>query len=447
MIELERQADAVERLLKGRGLDGYEIMVSASRDLAIEAKEGKVDAFRCAEPSGVAVRLMIGSGLGYSFSTTTEPEALSRMVEGAVVAAKTQTPDEGHVLPLPCAAYPEVEGMFDADLPTVDEDLKVARALELERLVLASDPRVKRVRKCSYGESVYATVVRNSHGLACGYRGSYVTCSVSALAEADGDAQSGWDFGFSHGFDGIDIEAVAAGAGMKATRLLGAQAIPTMRCRVVLENHVASDFLEILAPSFLGESVLKRKSLLTGRMGETLFSKLLNIRDNGVLPGGIGSAPCDGEGVPQRDTLLVDNGRLDAFLYDSYWGKKAGMPSTGNAVRGGLKTAPRLGTHNFFIAPGAAGLSELLSGVERGVLVTSVMGMHTANPISGDFSVGASGLYIEGGEIVHPVKGIAIAGNLLDLFGGVDLVGNDLRFFGSVGAPSLRVGELDVSGK
>jgi len=150
--------------------------------------------------------------------------------------------------------------------------------------------------------------------------------------------------------------------------------------------------------------------------------------------------------VPHRDTALITEGVLEAFLYDSYWGKRMGAPSTGNAVRGGVKGPPRMGVHNLCIQPGEASPETLVAGVERGVLITDVMGMHTANPISGDFSVGAAGFYLEGGKVRYPVKGIALAGNLLELFRGVDLVGNDLRFFGSAGSPSLRISELDVSG-
>jgi len=445
-MELAQHADAVERLLKGRELDGWEIMVSQSRDLSIEAKGGKLDAFRCAEPFGVCVRLQVGAGLGFSFSTTLDPEALSRMVDGAIVAARMQTPDPAHSLPSPYERYPELPGLYDPELPTVSEELKIARALELERLVLGRDPRLKRVRKCSYGESVYGTLIRNSHGLSAGYRGSYVSCSVSAVAESDGDAQTGWDFGFSNSFAGLELERIADGASRKATALLGARSIPTMRCQVVLDNHVSTKLLEVLAPSFLAENVQKGKSLFGGRVGERVFSELVTVRDNGLLPGGMGSAPCDGEGVPQQDTALVTGGVLDAFLYDCYWGKRMGAPSTGNAVRGGIKGPPRMGVHNLCIEPGAAGLEALAAGVQRGVLITDVMGVHTANPISGDFSVGASGFYLEGGVIGHPVKGIALAGNLLELFRGVDMVGNDLRFFGSVGSPALRIGELDVSG-
>ncbi|WP_224962263.1 TldD/PmbA family protein [Geomonas subterranea] len=445
-MELTQHADAVERLLKGRQIDAYEIAVAGSRDLAIEVKQGKVDAFRVAEPLGVSLRLLSGKGMGFSYSTALDEASLSRMVEGALVAAQVQTPDEFLAFPESSPSYPDTPWLFDPELPALDESLKVGRALELERLVLDVDPRVKRVRKCSYGESIYHSLVRNSLGLNAAYSGTYNTCSVSAVAESGGDAQTGWDYAFSPSFAGVDLAAVARGAGRKATALLGARTLTTMRCPAVLDNRVAAALLDVLAGSFLAENVHKGKSLLAGRVGEKLFPEFFSVRDNGLLPGGMGSAPCDGEGVPQRDTALVVSGVLQGYLYDSYWGRRLGERSTGNAVRGGIKNPPRVGTHNLHLEPGDAGLTSLLSGVGKGVYITEVMGMHTANPISGDFSVGAAGFYVEDGEIRYPVKGLALAGNLLELFGRVDQVGSDLRFFGPTGSPSLRIAELAVSG-
>ena len=446
-MDLAPHADTVARLLMGRRLNAYEIAVISSRELSIEARGGKLDAFRCAEPFGVALRVQVGEGLGFSFSTTLDPAALERMVDWALVAAEMQTPDPCYLLPAPFPApYPQIPGLFDPELPSVPEKEKIERALELERLVLARDPRLKRVRKCSYGESRYEFFISNSHGLGTAFQGSQVSCSVSAVAEAGGSAQIGWDFGFSNSYAGIDLEQIAAGACQKATSLLGARTLSSMRCQAVLDNRVAGQLLEVLAPSFLAENVQKGKSLFAGRVGERLCSGLLTIRDHGLLPGGMGSAPCDGEGVPQQDTRLMAGGVLEGYLYDSYWGSRMGARSTGNAVRGSVKMAPRLGVHNLFIEPGPDGAGSLVAGVGKGVLITEVMGVHSANPISGDFSLGAAGFYLEGGEVAHPVKGIAIAGNLLELFAGVDMVADDLRFFGSVGSPALRIGELDVSG-
>ena len=445
-MDLLQLTDKVEALLKGRALDGYEIMVGNSRNLSVEVKEGKVDTFKCAAPVGVSVRVLKGEGMGFSFSTSMDEGDLARMIDSALVGAESQTPDPCNVLPVP-QAYPSIEGLVDPQLEGIAEELKIERALDLERLVLAADERIKRVRKSTYGETTYAVRIRNSRGVEGEYQGTSVTSSVAAVAEEAGDSQMGWDFDFSSRFAGVRVPLVAKRAAARAVGMLGARKIPTMRCPVVLDNHVAAEILEVLAPSFLGESVYKGKSLLAGKEGERLFAPLVRIRDDGTLPGGMATAPFDGEGVPHRDNLLVADGVVQGFLYDTFYGVKLGRASTGNSVRGGVKGLPHPGVTNFFIENGTTPAEALTEGIGRGVLLTDVIGMHTANPISGDFSVGAAGFLIENGQVTVPVKGIAIAGNILELFANVELVGDDLRFYSAVGAPSLRIAALDVSGE
>jgi PmbA protein len=445
-MDFKKTSDKVESLLRGRSLDGWEIFQVASRNLSIEVKERKVDAFSCSQPVGVSVRVLKGGSMGFSFSTSLDDVDLATMIDSALVGAENQTPDEFHVIPLP-EEYPTIPGMFDESLARVGEEKKIERALELERLTLAADHRVKKVRKATYGESAYEVAIRNSLGVTGSYRGTSVSSSVAALAEEGGDSQMGWDYGFSTAYSTIDIETIAHTAAAKAAGLLGARKVPTMRCPTILDNYVATDILEVLAPAFLAENVQKGKSLLAGREGEMLFAGCLRMRDDGILPGGMATAPFDGEGVARRNTVLVEGGILRGFLYDSYCGRKAGKTSTGNAARGGVKGPPRMGVNNFFIENGSDSLAGLAEGIGRGLLVTSVMGMHTANPISGDFSVGAAGFLIENGSVTVPVKGVAISGNILELFRSVEKVGDDLRFFGAVGAPSLRIASLDVSGE
>lgn len=444
-MNAEHISDSILKLLKGLSLDGYEITIGNSRNLSLEVKEGKVDTFKCSAPLGVSVRLLKSQGMGFSFSTSLAGGDLERMVDNALVSALNQTPDSWHGFP-GSQSYPELKGLFDEGLAAVGEGRKIDRAIELERLTLAADPRVKRVRKASYGESEYMVYVRNSLGVKGMFRGTSVSASVSAVAEDNGDSQMGWDFGFGNFFSDLNVERIAVAAASRAVGLLGARKIPTMRCPVVLDNHVAADILEVLALSFLAENVVKGKSMLAGRAGQQLFSGKMTIRDNGLLAGGMATAPFDAEGVPQQDTLLVEEGTIKAFLYDSYWARRDGKETTGNSTRGGIKGPPHLGVTNFYIENGTATAGDLLAGINRGVLITDVMGMHTANPISGDFSVGASGYLVESGAVSCPVKEIALSGNIIELFAHIEEVGSDLRFFGSVGSPSLLISTLDVSG-
>lgn len=445
-MQLTGTVDMIESLLKGRSMDGYEISLSTSRNLAIEVREQKVDTFKCSAPVVVSIRVLKACSMGFSYSTSLEESDLGKMIDNALSSAEIQTPDEFNGFPAPMA-YPVLTGLFDEGLALIDETEKIERAMELERLSLAADPRVKKVRKASYGESIFELQIRNSRGIEGCYRDSSVTNSVSAIAEEGNDSQIGWDFGFSNYFAGVDVAMIARTAASKATGLLGARRIATMRCPAVLDNHVAGEILEVMSQAFLAENVQKGKSLLAGRVGENIFSDRIHIRDDGILAGGMATAPFDGEGVAQQNTLLVEGGCLKGFLYNGYCASKEGTRSTGNATRGSGKNPPCMGVTNFFIESGTVQFPGLFQGIDRGVLITSVMGMHTANPISGDFSVGAAGFLIERGCATVPVKGIAIAGNILEIFRNVEMVGNDLRFFGSVGAPSLRITELNVSGE
>ncbi|RNC69903.1 MAG: TldD/PmbA family protein [Desulfuromonadales bacterium] len=444
-METNELLETVKSLLQACHLDGWEITLASSRTLTVEVKEQKVDTFKCAEPVGVSIRVLKNGGMGFSFTTSITPDDLARMVENALVGAGAQTPDEHHAFPAP-EPCPEIPGLFDEGLASVPEEQKLGQAMELERLVLAADPRVQKVRKCAYGESTVESRIVNSRGVDARYRGTSVSASASAIAEENGQSQMGWDFDFATHFADLSVAQVAARAAAKATGLLGATKIPTMRCPAVLDSYVATEILEVLAPAFLAENVQKGKSLLAGRRGESIVSPLLRIRDDGTLPGGMGTAPFDAEGVPKRNTVLVDGGVLQGYLYDTLRAAKDGVVSTGNAARSGIKSPPHMGVSNFFIENGTVPFDGLLAGIDRGILITDVMGMHTANSISGDFSVGAAGFLVEEGKVTVPVKGIAIAGNILELFRSVEQVGNDLRFYGTVGAPSLRIAALAVSG-
>lgn len=438
-------ADRVEDLLKQRALDGYEIMTGHSRTLSIEAKDGTVDTFKAAEPVGVSIRTLKQGGMGFSYSSSFVDADLLRMVDAACTGAKLQTPDQFNLLP-PASLYQEMPDLLDNNLAAIPVAAKVARALELERLTLAADERIKRVRKASYAESIYSVHLRNSHALSGSYAGSSVSSSVAAIAEAADDAQMGWDFGFSTGLAGIDIAAIANGAVQMAVSQLGAKKIAGMNCPVVVDRRVAADFLGLLAPSFSAENLFKGKSLLQGKAGQLLFPAAITIRDDATLRGGMETAPFDGEGVAAQNTLLVDRGIVTGFLYDTAYAARMGAVSTGNSARSGVMGFPHLGSSNFFIENGTVSPLSLRAGIARGLLLTSVIGMHTANPVSGDFSVGAAGFLIENGDITVPVKGLAISGNIINLFKNVEMVGDDLRFFSTVASPSLRIGSLDISG-
>ncbi|MBI5695818.1 MAG: TldD/PmbA family protein [Nitrospirae bacterium] len=229
-------------------------------------------------------------------------------------------------------------------------------------------------------------------------------------------------------------------------QLLGAKKATSGMFPVMLDNIVASEFLGVLAGSFSAESLQKGKSMFADRLGKVVCSPLITILDDALLPGGAGSRAFDDEGMPSRTTPLMVEGRLEGFLHNAYTAKKAGCTSTGNGSRGGFRSLPGVGSTNLYIKNGDVSPKDLIASVKSGLLVKEVLGMHTANPISGDFSVGVSGLWIEGGKVSHPVREAAISGNVLTMFSEVDAVGDDLRMVGGIGAPSILLRPVSVSG-
>ena len=267
------------------------------------------------------------------------------------------------------------------------------------------------------------------------------------MVAAEGeDQQTGFGLQYRLKYKDLDPKQVGEEAAEKAVRMLGAKEINTQRATVVLDPYVATNFLGLIAPALSAEAVQKGRSLFAGKVGKSVGSSLLTIIDDGAMEGGVISAPMDGEGVPAGKTVLVDEGELRGYLHNTYTAAKDGVQSTGNGTRGSFKGTPEVGTTNFYIAPGNTPRDQLLSQVDKGLYITEVMGMHTANPISGDFSVGASGLWIENGQFTKPVRGVAIAGNIMDLLNAIDCIGSDMTFFVGKGSPTLRIARMTISG-
>ena len=437
-----------------KSIDGYELYVGQSSLLEVESKNAKTDHFETSGSWGMAVRVLKGQRIGFSYITFAHPSRLQPTLEDAIAGAETTPQDPCLDFAPPLEAPPSRLPILDETLEGIPEERKIEIAKRLEEAARSVDPdRIRKVRKASYREILSRNTLVNSNGLRSSYAASFVSVSVTVVAEEAGESEVGWDFDYSHFLGDVDVEKVGRSAGKKALEKLGGRRIPSGGYPVLLENRVASEFLSPLAHSFLAEQVHKGKSPLKGRMGERFFSSVLSVVDDGLLPTGISTSPMDGEGMPRRRTPLVVEGELCGYLYDRYWANRENaslegprVKSTGNSRRTGIKSPPVPGISNFFIEPAQTSFSQLVKALHRGVVIEEVMGLHTVDPISGDFSLGCSGYWVEGGEKVHPVKSVAVAGNLFDLFRDVIAVGDDLRFLGSVGSPSLLIKNLEISG-
>lgn len=439
--------DTLKKLLKGKA-DSFEIFFSHDEGLGVEVKDGSVDSLKVRSSTGVGLRTISGKKLGFGFSSVLTEEALSDMVRATLSGSIEASPDEYLRFPdstVP-AASEEGLGIYDPSFGDALEEEKINTALRIEESARGYDARVKRVRKASYSETLHTSRIVNSNGVDLKHRATFYSASVTAVAEENGESQMGWEIGMGHTRGSIDPEMVGRGAARNATRSLGARHIKTVKCPAVIENTVACELIEALAGSFLGDNVEKGKSMLTGKAGKQVASTLLNVWDDGALQGGWSASGFDAEGVRTERTRLLKDGVLTGYLYDTYWAARSGGRSTGNASRSNFKGLPGVGISNLYIEKGEKPLEGLLREIGKGLLVTELLGVHTINTVNGDFSLGAAGFWVEGGAEAYPVRGMAVAGNLLELFLKVGALGSDIRFIGSIGAPSLLINEIEASG-
>lgn len=439
--------DTLRSLLDGR-VEAYEIYLSRDKGMSVEAREGSVDSMKVRSSAGVGLRLLTGMRQGFGFSSVLSSDALTDLVDNAVTGASRSAEDRflGFAPRVPPKAKAEDLGVFDAAFSVAGEKEKIAIAVEIEKSALAYDKRVKRVRKASYSESVSASRLVNSNGVDITEAATYYSASVTAVAEEGSDSQMGWEMALGHTRMAIDPEFVGTSAGRNAVRMLNARKLATVKCPAVIENTVACELLESLAGSFLGDNVEKGKSMLIGKAGQKVASIALSIVDDGLMPGGWATSVFDGEGMARQRTGLLSDGVCQGFLYDGYWARRAGAASTGSAARSGYKGSPGVGISNLYIDKGDKDPSTLMKLMKTGIFITELLGVHTINTVSGDFSLGAAGFMVENGAVAYPVRGMAISGNLLDLFSKVDSCGSDLRFIGSIGAPCLLITEIEASG-
>lgn len=426
--------------------DQFELFYESRESLKIDSKDQKIESLFRAQDVGLSIRIIRDHRLGFSYTTSLEPAAIKKAVDSAFELATFMPEDQNAGLfSFGTAVYPAVD-LYDRRGMDVPLKQKAALAQELEALCRKSDPRITGIRAASISESSSDIQMIDSNGGKIRHLSTSYCASLTCKAESNGDSQIAGDYAISNYLDALPIEATAQQAAKWATELLGATAAPTMKCPAVLRNSVVAELLEFLSSSFSAEEIDKGRSMLAGKQGQMIFSEKIHLSDDGLLPGGAGTAPFDAEGIPSRKTILVDRGFFSAVLCDFYHSKKLGVQPSGCSQRS-IKSPPSIGFANLAIQAGKTSFDGLFDGMTKGVLITDLMGIHTANPVTGDFSVGASGLLVENGKITRPIRGFAVAGNVLGLFRKVADVGSDLRFFGNIGAPSIRLDEISVGGQ
>ena len=428
----------------GEHIEAY---VARATDTAVRVYEGEVEHFTSAQSEGIGIRVVRDGRIGFAYAGTLEPEAVAEVLAEARDNVAFGTPDEWAGLAEPDGVPVVEQDLWREELlamPTAD---KIALAKELERLTLAADSRV-RVDEADYADVQAEGAVATSTGIATSGRETGAYLSVSTLAD-DGDVTH-TGFGFTVGRSPADFDPgkAAREAAERATRLLGATKPTTGKVTVVLDPFVSAQLIGILGSTLNGEAVLKGRSIFAGRIGEDVAAPNLTLIDDPTNPLAYTASEIDGEGLATRRNVLIEGGVLQQFVQSSYSARRSGTAPTGNATRGGFKSTPGCGCLALSLVPGTRSQAELIADVDDGVLIQMVQGLHSGvNPVSGDFSTGASGLMIRGGQLAEPVREFTIASTLQRMLKDVVEVGGDIDWLpmGAAGV-SLVIRDVTMSG-
>ncbi|HVC06853.1 MAG TPA: TldD/PmbA family protein [Solirubrobacterales bacterium] len=419
----------------------------AGREVRVHG--GRVESLTAATQQGIGVRAWRGGRVGYAYGTDASELGVAAIAAGAAEAARAADEDEFAGPPQSAFARP-LEGLRD---PSVTEwpTARVAElAIGVERAALAADARIVGVETAVYADSCERVAIASSVGVSGEFESSSAYAFLQALAEGEAGRESGLGFGLARGPAGLDPAAIGVEGAERAASMIGAGKPASRSCPVVLDPTVAASFAGMIGSTLGADAVQRGRSPFAERLGEEIAGVALVLHDDGLASDGPASSPFDGEGVPRRRTPLIEEGRLRAYLYDTYTARRAGASSTGNAARSGYRSLPSVSTSNLIVASGQLSFEQLLGEAGEGVYVTDVAGLHSGvNPVSGTFSVGASGRAIRGGERAEPLREFTIAGDLVSMLGAVRAAGADSRwvpFGGSVRTPSLLIGEMTIGG-
>lgn len=444
---LDRVEDLLERALS-RGADAAEAYAERGESRRIKVYEQAVEQLTAARRKGIGLRVVVDGGVGYAYSSDLSPQTLDEVVDQALGNARVADRDEHAVLPRPPAAYPKLS-VYDERLAAATDEQKIELALAVERAALDADPRVKLVEDTIYADGDVEVFLASSTGVRGSYRENHCYAFAYALAEQDDQIETGLSFTVGRALADLDPLACGEEAAERACRLLGATKCRSMKATVVLDPFVAAAFFGVVAAALSAEAVQKGRSLFADLVDTEVAGPLLSLSDDGLHPDGLASSPFDGEGTASQHTPLIEAGTLRGFLHNARTAHKAGCASTGNAARGSYQGLPGVGPTNLILSGHNQPLDEVIAAIEHGVLVTNAVGVHSgANPVTGEFSVGISGLLIESGRLGDPVREVTLAGDIVGMLKGVVALGDDTRWIptGSFLVPSVVIEGTSIGG-
>jgi len=448
-VDLREIATSVVSRAMKAGATAAEAIAREGTEFSTVVRLGQVETLKEAGSRGLGLRVFLGQRAASTYSSDFSEEGISHLVKGALELAGVTSEDPHAGLPDP-SEFGSVPGdlkLYYDDVYSLPPEERIEYARRAERAALDYDPRIKNSEGGSFEVATGHRVLANSLGFVGEYRRSYCSLYAAPIAQAeDGSMQRDYWYSVARTISKLESpESVGREAARRAVRRLGARKIASTRVPIVLDRTVAASFLGNIFEAASGDSIYRQSSFLVGRLGEKIAGENITVVDDGIMPGGFGTTPFDDEGVPTRRTLVIEKGVLKSYLLNTYTARKLGLKTTGNASRG-LTGNPGIGPGNFFLQPGERTPQQIIAGIQRGFLVTEFLGFGV-NLVTGDFSRGASGLWIENGELTFPVEEVTVAGNLKDMMNNIVAIGNDLEFRGSTACPTLRIDGMTIAGE
>jgi PmbA protein len=441
-------AEQMLDLAKRAGTTSADVVVGRSTEFEVKVADQKIDTLTQATSKGLGLRVFLEGRAGFCTTSDFSKESLEALVTRSVAMTREVEEDPfnglASVEPGRWDAGDELE-IYDPAIMEVDTDTKIRWALELESAARSASPHVTRFRNSGVANGESAALLATSDGVIRSSRSTNIAAWANPIAERDGELQTEvWYDSKTHLEDLESLESIGRTAGERAARMLGARPIKTQTIPVIFEPPMAAGFLAGILGAVNGDMVFKNSSFLTTKLGEQIAAPGLTVVDDPLLRRGLASTPFDGEGHRTFRKPILEEGVLKTFLYDSYTARKAGVQSTGNGRRSYAST-PHIGAFNFYVEPGETSPQDILSSVPRAFLMTRGMGSGVS-PVTGEYSRGANGFWVENGELCYPVQEVTIAGDFINILKNIDCVGSDLQMRGTTGAPTLRVAEMTLSG-
>jgi PmbA protein len=444
----ELAVDVVSRVMKA-GATAAEAVAREATEFSTLVRMGQVETLKESGSRAIGLRVFLGQRSASTYSSDFTPDGIEHLIKGAFELARVTSEDPYAGIPEPSqlGSFPGDLKLYYDDVYSLPAEERIDYARRAERAALEADPRMKNSDGGQFDASIGHKVLANSHGFVGEFRRSYCAMTAAPIAQDEtGAMQRDYWYSMARTIAKLESpEAVGREAARRTLRRLGARKIASTQAPIVFDPQVAGSLLDNIFDAVNGDAVYRQSSFLAGKLGEKIAASNITVIDDGTLPEGFGSEPFDAEGVPTQRTPVIENGVLKSYLLNTYTAKKLGLKSTGNAARG-LAGNPSINSGNLFLQKGERTPQQIIGDIKRGLYVVQFLGFGV-NMVTGDFSRGASGLWIENGEIAYPVEEITVAGNLKDMLNNISEIGNDLEFRGPTAAPTLRIDGMMIAGE